>query len=238
MKSVRSQFIPLSLSWNTTFTEEVPVLGLQFLSRRRLFRLGVGALAGVTANRLFGRSLSPALCHTTPAQTSGPFYPTSSPPDADVDLTFIEGHSERAAGTVIRVAGQVVDDECNPVPDAIVEIWQANKWGRYHHEADAQNPSPVDPHFQGWAKMTTGADGRYEFKTILPGSYPVDDSGWVRPPHIHFRVARRGHHELITQMYFAGQELNEPDRILQSLSSEEQARVVVDFLILQARCGV
>lgn len=199
------------------------------ISRRALLQLGVGAAAGVTAGKLLGQSVDGGSCEATPQQTSGPFYPTTRQADEDVDLTLIEGHNNRAEGTIVRVGGQIVDQECRPVEGVLVEIWQANTRGRYHHERDAENPRPVDPNFQGWAKMLTGEDGQYEFKTIQPGSYPVDDSGWIRPPHIHFLVARRGHHELITQMYFAGQELNESDRILQALSSAEQEEVIVAF---------
>ena len=89
-----------------------------------------------------------------------------------------------------------------------------------------------------WAMMVTGRDGKYEFKTILPGSYPADNSGWIRPPHIHFRIARRAHHELTTQMYFADQELNERDRILQALPSAEQDRVIVSFAPDSAHAGM
>ena len=62
-----------------------------------------------------------------------------------------------------------------------------------------------------------------------PGSYPVDDQGWIRPPHIHFKVSRRGYQELITQMYFAGEPLNEPDQIRKALAPEERERVTVEF---------
>ena len=199
------------------------------LSRRALLQLGFGAAAGVAAGKLFSEPVEDPSCPPTPPQTAGPFYPTTRKPDEDVDLTLIAGHVERAQGTIVRVSGQVVDQDCQPVQGALVEIWQANTWGRYDHERDSRNPNPLDPDFQGVAKMLTGQDGEYEFKTILPGSYPADNSGWIRPPHIHFRIARRAHHELTTQMYFAGQDLNESDRILQALPSAEQERVIVAF---------
>lgn len=72
----------------------------------------------------------------------------------------------------------------------------------------------------------TDDQGRYRFRTILPGAYPAD-VGWIRPPHIHFKISRVGYKELITQMYFAGQELNGQDLILQDLDHEEQEKVVV-----------
>ena len=83
------------------------------------------------------------------------------------------------------------------------------------------------PNFQYWAEMLTDAEGRFRFRTIKPGSYPAGDDGWVRPPHIHFRLSRRGYHELVTQMYFAGEELNEGDLIRKELSPKERDSVTV-----------
>ena len=123
----------------------------------------------------------------------------------------------------------MLDQECRPVAGALVEISQANTWGRYDHEKDAGNPRPLDPNFQSWAEMVTDAEGRFRFKTIKPGAYPADDQGWVRPPHIHFRVSRRGYHELVTQMYFAGEPLNEQDLIRKELTPGDQERVTVAF---------
>lgn len=188
---------------------------------------GLGAAAGLLANQLPGATpATPECAAATPPQTSGPYYPTHDRDDEDPDLTQVRGHAERATGAVIYVEGRVLDEACRPVPEALVEIWQANHWGRYDHEGDAGNPRPLDPHFQGWAEMRTDSEGRYRFKTIKPGSYPVEGD-WVRPPHIHFKVARRGYHELITQLYFAGDPLNQPDQILQALPSEERERVTV-----------
>jgi protocatechuate 3,4-dioxygenase beta subunit len=122
-----------------------------------------------------------------------------------------------------------VDEECRPIAGVLVEIWQANTWGRYDHEKDAGNPRPLDPSFQSWAEMLTDAKGRFRFRTIKPGSYPADDQGWVRPPHIHFRVSRRGFHELVTQMYFSGEQLNDTDLIRKELTPEELDRVTIAF---------
>lgn len=117
-----------------------------------------------------------------------------------------------------------------PIDGALVEVWQANKWGRYEHERDASNPRPLDLNFQGWGRLVTGKEGRFGIKTIRPGSYPADESGeWQRPPHIHFKVSRRGYYELTTQLYFAGESLNERDGIYRSLTPEERALVTVRF---------
>jgi protocatechuate 3,4-dioxygenase beta subunit len=200
------------------------------ISRRDLLGAGAGAAAGLIAQRLGAATPPPGACgDATPAQTAGPYYPTRQGVEEDPDLTRIKGRPGRAAGEVIYVRGRVLDDACRPVAGALVEIWQANTHGRYDHEKDAGNPRPLDPNFQSWAEMLTDAEGRFRFTTIKPGAYPADDTGWVRPPHIHFRISRRGYHELVTQMYFAGEALNDPDRILKALPPEEQRRVTVAF---------
>jgi protocatechuate 3,4-dioxygenase beta subunit len=199
------------------------------ISRRDLLSAGAGAAAGLIAQRLGAESPAAPCADATPAQTSGPYYPTHDRDDEDPDLTRVRGRSERAAGEVILVRGRVLDEACRPVAGALVEIWQANKWGRYDHEKDAGNPRPLDPNFQSWAEMLTDAEGAFRFTTIKPGSYPVNEQGWVRPPHIHFRVSRRGYHELVTQMYFQGEPLNEADQIRRALSPEDRERVTVAF---------
>ncbi len=197
------------------------------VSRRSVLAAGfVGAATLLCA----GARPAVASCpDPTPRQVAGPFYPTRRRSDEDFDLTRVEGRAERAAGEVILVRGQVMDEECRPIEDAMVEIWQANAMGRYEHERDANNPRPLDPNFQGWGRVLSDPQGFYGFKTIKPGPYPADAQGWIRPPHIHFRVARRGYHELITQMYFAGEALNDADYIRRSLSPAERERVTVSF---------
>ena len=163
----------------------------------------------------------------TPRQTGGPFYPTKRG-ESDADLTQLQGRSARARGEIISVRGRVLDEDEKPVADAVVEVWQANTHGRYDHERDSGNPRPLDPNFQGRAELVTNARGEYSFKTIKPGSYPAGDS-WMRPPHIHFKVSRRGFHEVTTQMYFAADPLNEKDGIRNALSPEERESVTVRF---------
>lgn len=197
------------------------------ISRRGLLSAGAGAAAGLVAHKL-GADTVPVPCNeATVAQTEGPYYPTRDQADEDPDLTQVRGRPGRAKGDVIFVRGRVLDEACQPVVGALVEIWQANTWGRYDHEKDAANPRPLDPSFQSWAEMVTDREGRFRFKTIKPGAYPAGDQGWVRPPHIHFRVSRRGFHELVTQMYFEGEALNEADLIRKELSPEDRSRVTV-----------
>ncbi|OAB63121.1 hypothetical protein AY599_18100 [Leptolyngbya valderiana BDU 20041] len=188
-------------------------------TRRRFLTGTIGAAATFgTASLLAG---------TTPSQTEGPFFPIVDQPDKDADLTRIEGHAETALGEVVIVEGRVLDEAGAPIAGALIDVWQANVHGRYSHEADP-NPQPLDPNFQGWGKLVTDEEGRYRFRTIIPGAYQVGES-WSRPPHIHFKIARRGFHELTTQMYFADHPLNELDRLLQSVPEGEREMLVVAF---------
>jgi protocatechuate 3,4-dioxygenase beta subunit len=148
----------------------------------------------------------------TPKQVEGPFHPIDEQPDTDLDLVMIEGHTEPAQGEVILVRGRVTDTDGRPLNDALVDVWQANHFGRYSHPEDP-NPAPLDPDFQGWGLITTDSEGRYGFKTIKPGPYPLSflgEDGW-RCRHIHFQVSRAGFAKLTTQMYFHGDPLIEQD---------------------------
>jgi protocatechuate 3,4-dioxygenase beta subunit len=144
--------------------------------------------------------------------------------DKDVDLTLIQGHAKRAEGEIIHVRGRVFDTKGGVIANAFVEIWQANKWGRYIHYKDPSN-APLDVNFQGWGQMYTDADGNYGFKTIKPGAYPAGP-GWTRPPHIHFKVSGENFNPVTTQMYFPDEELNKEDRILLNLSEADRKMVI------------
>jgi protocatechuate 3,4-dioxygenase beta subunit len=86
--------------------------------------------------------------------------------------------------------GSVRDTDGQSVEDVTVDLWQANAAGRYRHPHDP-NTAPLDEDFQGWAIVPSGKDGEFRFKTVFPGVYPAGE-GWVRPPHIHFKVSKRG----------------------------------------------
>jgi protocatechuate 3,4-dioxygenase, beta subunit len=187
-------------------------------SRRAALKAALGGLAATAAS---------ALPAATPRQTAGPFFPKRDQADKDLHMTRIAGHEKAALGEVHVIEGRVLDEDGKPVTDALVDIWQANHHGRYDHEADP-NPAPLDPDFQGWARLRTDAEGRYRVRTIKPGAYPVE-AGWSRPPHVHFKVARRGFHELTTQMYFAGDPLNDVDRLLLAIPEAERPQLVVAF---------
>ena len=117
----------------------------------------------------------------TPSQTVGP-YLTIGLLESPVTRHAVDPDDPRAV--VIR--GVVLDGAGDPVPDGVVETWQANSAGRYIHEVD-QHPAPLDPNFTGAGRCLTDRDGRYRFVTIKPGAYPWKNhhNAW-RPAHIHF----------------------------------------------------
>jgi protocatechuate 3,4-dioxygenase beta subunit len=133
------------------------------------------------------------------------------PLDADNDLVRIIGHKNAASGTVTHVFGRVLDAEGRAVPDARIEIWQCDSHGRYHYVDDRSSP-PIDADFQGYGSTISGMDGAYRFRTIRPVPYPG------RTPHIHFAIDAPGGGRLITQMYVAGESLNERDPVLAQIS--------------------
>jgi protocatechuate 3,4-dioxygenase beta subunit len=149
-------------------------------------------------------------------EITGPLLGDGRVGDLDHDLTR-QGPGD-PIGQRIIVHGRVVDTDGRPVPSTLVEVWQANASGRYHHAVDT-SPAPVDPNFTGVGRTLTDADGRYEFVTIKPGAYPWrnHDNAW-RPAHIHFSLFGRAFTQrLITQMYFPDDPLFWQDPIFNSV---------------------
>ena len=187
-------------------------------NRRTFIKSGViGGAIGLFSNSVYaGRP--------TPKETEGPFYPVIAQKDKDFDLTKIEGKQGVAKGKIIIIRGQVLDTDGKPVENATVDLWQANAAGRYSHPHET-NKAPLDPDFQGWAIVQSGKDGVFRFKTIYPGAYPATDA-WTRPPHIHFKISKKGYIEVTTQMYFPGEELNDSDLLLNRKSEEERKLMI------------
>lgn len=196
-------------------------------SRRKFLTQGIGGLGGLFflsgAVKAFAEQ-----CGLTPAQTAGPFYPGNSQFTTDTDLTRVPGRISEAVGQRVLIHGRILDQNCQPVKDANVEIWQACASGKYNNPRDP-NPAPLDPNFRYWGETYTDENGAYAFKTVKPGAYPADVS-WDRPPHIHFRIAKLGYRELVTQMYFKGDPLNDSDAIILNLPEVSRSSVIVDFV--------
>jgi len=140
-------------------------------------------------------------------------------------------HKGEPLGERIIVHGQVLDENKRPVPETLVEIWQANACGRYVHLID-QHPAPLDPNFTGAGRSLTDKNGYYKFITVKPGAYPWGNhaNAW-RPNHIHFSVFGQSFlTRLVTQMYFPGDYLFPYDPIFNSVTDEKaRARMVSTF---------
>lgn len=197
------------------------------LTRRKMLKTGLlgGLATGFLSEFARAEETKGTARDVTPDETEGPFYPIVAQADVDFDLTKVKGKKDAAYGRVIALSVTVLDTDGNPVPEASVELWQANHWGRYAHPHDPNKEAKLDPNFQGWAIVPSGKKGGLAFKTIFPGTYPATRN-WTRPPHLHFKVSKRGYEELVTQMYFPGDKLNEVDRLLQRKSEAEQARMI------------
>jgi protocatechuate 3,4-dioxygenase beta subunit len=157
--------------------------------------------------------------------------PVFSPAQYPAALDMSREAGREAVGERIIVAGRVTDEGDRPVANAMIELWQANAAGRYHHERDAHD-APLDPNFRGAGRVFTDAEGRYRFVSIKPGAYPWRNhhNAW-RPNHIHFSLfgASWGA-RLVTQMYFPGDPLLAIDPIHQSIPDPAaRARLVAAF---------
>jgi protocatechuate 3,4-dioxygenase beta subunit len=195
------------------------------LTKTSAIALGLGAAAALRSRIQMASANAPIL--PTPEQTSGPFYPVKDQLDKDADMTRVDGNPESAKGFEFLLVGQLLSASTGlPIAGALIEFWQACASGRYNHP-DETNPAELDPNFQYWAQVQTGAQGEFSIRTIIPGAYPAAPN-WTRPPHIHVRIAKIGYRSLTTQVYFKGTDLNAEDKILQALKPEEQARVMLE----------
>jgi protocatechuate 3,4-dioxygenase beta subunit len=162
-------------------------------------------------------------------EITGPLLGAERVTAEDADLTA--GHLGEPLGERIIVTGRVLDSGGRPVPDTLIEIWQANASGRYAHGVD-DHPAPLDPNFDGAGRCLTDSLGRYRFVTIKPGAYPWRNhhNAW-RPAHIHFSLLGRAFTQrLVTQMYFPGDPLFALDPIFNSIPDEQaRARLIATF---------
>jgi protocatechuate 3,4-dioxygenase, beta subunit len=162
-------------------------------------------------------------------EVTGPVFGGGQVGEWDNDLSLLYGGEP--LGQRIIVHGQVVDGDGRPIPDTLIEVWQANAAGRYHHAGDERDSAPLDPHFSGAGRTMTDAEGRYRFVTIKPGAYPWKNhhNAW-RPSHIHFSVFGRSFAQrLVTQMYFPDDPLFPYDPILASVPEAGRSRLVAAF---------
>jgi protocatechuate 3,4-dioxygenase alpha subunit len=158
----------------------------------------------------------------TSSQTVGPFFaPTLLREDARRNVLT----RQETAGERIRIVGHVFAGDGVPVPDALVEIWQANAYGRYNHPAD-HGPAPLDPSFLGFGRSGTAEDGSYWFETVKPGPVPFDGER-LQAPHICVTVFARGLlNHVVTRLYFEDEPTNTGDPVLQSVPDDRRATLL------------
>ncbi len=165
----------------------------------------------------------------TISELSGPVYGHESVQETDSDLT--RQHGGEPLGERIIVTGKVTDEDGRPLPNTLIEIWQANAGGRYVHVRD-QHPAPLDPNFSGAGRCVTDAEGRYRFTSVKPGAYPWRNhhNAW-RPAHIHFSLFGPSFlTRVITQMYFPGDPLFAFDPIFNAIPDEKaRERLISKF---------
>ena len=199
-----------------------------FGRRRALRGIAMGA-AGLASYRafvvpgVFAEELS-----LTPGQTAGPFYPKKIPLDHDNDLIVVDDNVTPAVGQITHLRGRILDSSGAPIRKALVEIWQVDANGIYHHTGSRRREEKADKNFQGFGRFETGSTGEYYFRTIKPVRYPG------RTPHIHFAVKPKGQDRWTTQCYVRGEPRNERDWILNRVKDPKARQsIIVDFVPMQ-----
>lgn len=151
-------------------------------------------------------------------RSPGPVYGHLEVKPTDSDLTA--QHPGKPIGQRIILSGRLLDSDGRAVPDALIEIWQANAAGRYVDQFDP-GFMPLDPNFTGAGRCLTDSEGRYRFVTVRPAAYAGPKGSLFRPAHIHVSVfARTLSNRLITQCYFDGDPLLDRDPIVQAIPDQ------------------
>ena len=158
----------------------------------------------------------------TPSQTVGPFFHLGMARPEWGDLT-----ADHPAGERIAIEGRVSDGDGMAVPDAVIELWQANAAGRYNHPDDRQTDKPLDPNFRGYGRAATDTDGKFRFVTIRPGAVPGRGNA-LQAPHINIAVFGRGLlKQLHTRIYFADEPQNGNDPLLSAIDDPAARRTLL-----------
>ena len=160
----------------------------------------------------------------TTSQTVGPFF--------ELGLQWLNCDNlagEGVAGERVAIRGRVIDGDGVGVPDALVEVWQANALGKYAHPEDRQN-KPLEPGFRGYGRIPTDQRGAFAFATIKPGPVP-GPRGKEQAPHLVISVFMRGlMRRLTTRMYFPGDALLATDPILKLVAPARRSTLVAKII--------
>ncbi len=138
----------------------------------------------------------------------------------DADLVRVQGQAANAMGQITHIHGRVLNRKGEGVRGAMVEIWQCDSRGIYHHPQQS-GLQRRDTAFQGYGRTEVTADAGYSFRTIRPVAYPG------RTPHIHFKVSAPGAGRLTTQMYLAGETQNATDGVLSRIRDRRARESVI-----------
>ncbi len=168
----------------------------------------------------------------TPSTGTGPFYPVNADQPMDNDLTAIGGKRGDLKGKIMYMEGVVSGQDGKPIPNAEMMIWQTDSRGKYDHPDDPrvverEKPLKLDPNFQYAGKTRTDENGRYRFKTIVPGHYKVN--GIVRPNHVHYMIRHPEFRSLASEMNFVGDPNFERDFVTSGFSKEQLAMLQVEL---------
>lgn len=181
----------------------------------------------------------------TPWQTVGPFFHYAMPGRGAADLVgasdigaradlvpadhfLLRGPAKRGpiAGEAIEIVGVVYDGDGSPVPDALIELWQANVAGRYASPADDRSEIALDADFIGFGRAATGADGSYRFRTIRPGRVPGPGNA-LQAPHAALSIMGRGIlKRLVTRIYLEDGEGNDEDPVLALVPPDRRVTLI------------
>ena len=160
--------------------------------------------------------------HATTSQTVGPFF--------SIGLNWHTPDNLAAPGVTgerFTIQGRVLDGDGKPVPDAVLEIWQANAHGKYAHPDDPQQ-KPLEKGFTGYGRIPTSPEGKFRFTTIMPGQVPGPGSGnQLQAPHIAVSVFARGLlRRLVTRIYFPDDPANAADFALNLVEPARRATLI------------
>jgi protocatechuate 3,4-dioxygenase, alpha subunit len=156
----------------------------------------------------------------TPSQTVGPFFSIGFEPLVKSNVA-----EANVAGERLTITGRVSDGDGAPVPDAVLEIWQADAQGRYMHPEDTQEKA-VEAGFVGFGRVATDESGRFRFTTIKPGRVP-GPNGQIQAPHLAVSVFMRGLlKRLVTRIYFPGESANAQDFVLGLVDAERRETLI------------
>ena len=164
----------------------------------------------------------PELHKLTPSQTVGPYLAIGLLRDL-ITPNLVDPGDPRA----VRVHGVLFDGAGDPVPDGMVEIWQANAAGRYALPADTRSEPVLEDGFLGFGRSGTAPAGRFEFVTVKPGPVPWPEGG-LQAPHIEVGVFARGLlKRAVTRVYFPDEEkANAADPVLSGLDEAARSTLV------------